>query len=138
MIEEIVNELSKNEYFKNEIIGKPATDDDLKLCIKRLTEMGFKIFSNEYEDFLKKYNGFYPFFGTKKIKAPHSDYIHNDIISANEEYKDKFEDCVLIGKGEDYYVYNIIKKHYEIRDRYCYDVNEKFDTFELLFKNIKL
>ena len=138
--DDILNAVVEHEA----MIVRPASEKDLKLCQKDMKEMEFPPIPQQYADFLSLLNGFawngIIFFSTDQVTDPETDFMLNDIVSANEqfvEYNNDFlnvENYVLLGRAdEDLYVYNMENGRYEVLDLTGRDVMEDFETFEAMF-----
>ena len=98
----------------------------------------------EYADFLSKLNGFawngIEFFSTDQVTDPDTEYMLNDIVSANEDFTEQNEGlkhCVLLGRADDdLYVYNRQSGRYEVLDMTGRDVMDSFDSFEAMFVGV--
>jgi len=129
------------------MIVRPATAKDLKICQKDMKDMELPPVPQGYADFLSKLNGFawnsIEFFSTDQVTDPETNYMLNDIVSANEQFvefnNDFFEvaNYVLLGRAdEDLFVYNTQNSRYEILDMTGRDVMEVFETFEAMFAGV--
>jgi len=85
-INDILNAAAK----RNAIIVPPATENDLLICQKTMTEKKLPPIPREYMDFLRKCNGFVwdvKFYGTNQVHYPHrGDYTLRNIVSENEDF----------------------------------------------------
>jgi len=147
MIDDILNALTKDGD-GNVMLARPASLKDLENVQKRLREMGMPPLPKGYIDFLAKHNGYAfdgeEFFGTKKKPERGTDFVLNDIISANEEFikrnKDSINDVnsyVFLGDGsESLYVYNTKNQRYEILDFTDRCEYGSFETFDALFAEL--
>ncbi|MDR1640238.1 MAG: YrhA family protein [Clostridiales bacterium] len=133
-------------YGADPMIVRPATSKDIYLCNEDLAEceMNHKL-PDGYAAFLRELNGFawngIEFFSTYQVTDPETDYMLNDIVSANEDFRsysdDEDDECFLLGRAdEDLYVYNPKNRRYEVLDLTGRDVMEKFDTFEEMFVRV--
>ena len=128
------------------MIVRPATAKDLKLCQKDLKDMGFSLIPQGYADFLSKLNGFawngIEFFSTDQVTDPETNYMLNDIVSANEqfiEYNERLTHCLQLGRSDmDIFVYNTENGRYEVLDHEARDVMEDFETFEEMFVGVSV
>ena len=129
------------------MIVRPATAKDLKQCQKEMKEMSFPPIPQGYCDFLSMLNGFawngIEFFSTDQVTDPETNFMLNDIVSANEhfvEVNDDFlsaSDYVLLGRSDmDIYVYNTKNGRYEVLDIDGRDVMEDFEAFEAMFVGV--
>lgn len=141
MIEEILGKFADNQ---GAMIVRPASSKDLAQCQKDMAEMEFPAIPQGYIDFLKAANGFawngIEFFSTDQVTDPESNYMLNDIVSANEYFVDNnegLEHCVLLGRADDdLYVYNTENKKFEVLDFTGRDVMEEYDSFDELFSSV--
>jgi len=129
------------------MIVRPATEEDLTLCAQDMREMELPPIPQGYIDFLKILNGFawngIEFFSTDQVTDPETNFMLNDIVSANEqfvEYNNDFlntQNYVQLGRAdEDLYVYNLGNGRYEVLDRTGRDVMDEFETFEAMFVGV--
>jgi len=129
------------------MIVRPATEKDLKLCQKDMKEMEFPPIPQQYANFLSQLNGFawngIEFFSTDQVTDPETNFMLNDIVSANElfvEYNNDFlnvKNYILLGRADDdLYVYNMESGRYEVLDMTGRDVMEDFETFEAMFVGV--
>ena len=140
-IDDVLNKITESD---GAMIVRSATAEDLKLCQKDMADMKMPPVPQGYADFLSKLNGFawngIEFFSTDQVTDTETDYMLNDIVSANEqfvEYNEGFEHCVLLGRtDDDLYVYNTQNERYEVLDMTGRDVMEDFDTFEAMFVGV--
>ena len=138
-INDILNAAAK----RNAIIVPPATENDLLICQKTMTEKKLPPIPQEYMDFLRKCNGFVwdvKFYGTNQVHYPHrGDYTLRNIVSENEDFLKHhaaLNDCVFLGMGfnNDYLlVYNTSNGFFEVVDRSDHDVDKEYETFEAMF-----
>lgn len=141
MIEDILNKLSDDD---GAMIVRPASSKDLAQCQKDMAEIELPPVPQGYIDFLRMVNGFawngIEFFSTDQVTDPETNYMLNDIVSANEDFAGYAEDLagnVLLGRADDdLYVYNTQNQKYEVLDFTGHDVMEEFDTFDDLFANV--
>jgi hypothetical protein len=126
------------------MIPRPASKKDLRLCQKDMTELKFPPIPQGYADFLSKLNGFawngIEFFSTDQILDNATNYMLNDIVSANEDFALQNEDFlnvsdyVCLGRAdEDLFVYNTKNAKYEVLDSIGRDVMEEYGSFDELF-----
>lgn len=140
-MDDVLNILADNE---GAMIVRPATDEDIALCNKDMTQIEFPLLPEGYTGFLTQLNGFawngIEFFSTDRVTDPQTNYTLNDIVSANEdfvEYNEGLERCVLLGRADDdLYVYNTQNRQYEVLDLTGRDVMEDFATFEAMFVGV--
>ena len=141
-IDDVLNKITEND--SGAMIVRPATAEDLKVCQKDMADTELPPIPQEYADFLGRLNGFawngVEFFSTDQVTDPETDYMLNDIVSANESFVEKNEGlahCVLLGRADDdLYVYNTQNQRYEVLDMTGRDVMEDFDTFEAMFVGV--
>ena len=141
--DEVMNIVAEDE---GAMIVRPASQEDLELCQKDMKEMEFPPIPQGYADFLHKLNGFawngIEFYSTDQVTDTDTNYMLNDIVSANEmfnEYNEGFEHCVFLGRADDdLYVYNTQNGRYEVMDMTGRDVMEDFETFEAMFAGVVL
>ena len=141
MIEDILKKLGDDS---GAMIVRPASSKDLAMCQKDMAEIGLPAIPQGYIDFLREVNGFawngIEFFSTDQVTDPETDYMLNDIVSANEDltdYSDDFQGMVLLGRADDdLYVYNTANEKYEVLDFTAHDVMEDFDSFEAMFEGV--
>ena len=127
MIEEIIKKLSDNP---GAMIVRPASSKDLAMCQKDMAEIGLPAIPQGYIDFLRGVNGFawngIEFFSTDQVTDTETNYMLNDIVSANEDwtdYSDDFKGLVLLGRADDdLFVYNTANQKYEVLDFTAHDV----------------
>ena len=143
-IDDVLNVVTEDE---GAMIFRPASAEDLKICQKDMAEMEFPPIPQGYADFLSKLNGFawngIEFFSTDQVTDPETDYMLNDIVSANEDFAEFNEDFldvenyVYLGRSDmDLYVYNVTNGNYEVLDDVGRDVMEDFETFEAMFAGV--
>jgi hypothetical protein len=140
-VDDILNSVTESE---GAMIVRPATVKDLKLCQKDMADTGFPPIPQGYTDFLSNLNGFawngIEFFSTDQVTDPETDYMLNDIVSANEgfaEYNEGLEHCVYLGRADDdLYVFNTKNGRYEVLDMSGRDVMESFETFQAMFVGV--
>ena len=128
------------------MIVRPATAKDLKQCQKDMKEMSFPPIPQGYCDFLSMLNGFawngIEFFSTDQVTDPETNYMLNDIVSANEqfiEYNESLTHCLQLGRSDmDIFVYNTENGRYEVLDHEARDVMEDFETFEEMFVGVSV
>ena len=141
MIEEIIKKLSDNP---GAMIVRPASSKDLAMCQKDMAEIGLPAIPQGYIDFLRGVNGFawngIEFFSTDQVTDTETNYMLNDIVSANEDwadYSDDFKGLVLLGRADDdLFVYNTANQKYEVLDFTAHDVMDDFDTFDAMFEDV--
>jgi hypothetical protein len=139
-IDNVLNRLT--EMDADAMIVRPATDKDIKLCNKDFAKCGINLtLPYEYVNFLKQLNGFawngIELYSTDQVTDTDTDYMLNDIVSANEHFRrvnEGFEHCFYFGRAdEDLYVNNTQNKKWEVLDMTGRDVMEEYDSFEDLF-----
>ena len=129
------------------MIVRPATAKDMKLCQKDMKEMGFPPIPQQYADFLNLLNGFawngIEFFSTDQVTDPETNYMLNDIVSANEQFAEVNADFLTVANyvqlgraDEELFVYNMVNGRYEVLDMDGRDVMEEFETFEEMFVGV--
>ena len=140
-IDDVLNAVTENE---GAMIVRPASAEDLELCQKDMSETDMPPIPQEYADFLGKLNGFawngIEFFSTDQVTDPNTEYMLNDIVSANEDFTEQnegLEHCVLLGRADDdLYVYNTQNGRYEVLDMTGRDVMDEYKTFEEMFVGV--
>jgi FeS assembly protein IscX len=124
------------------MIPRPATEEDIAKCQEDLIGIGLEPPPQGYVDFLKINNGLawngIAFYSTYQItEADNStSYRLMDLVSMNDDFNDRYEldEKVLLGnEDEEYYVYDIETKRYELLERESREAWQEFDTFEELF-----
>ena len=144
-IDDLLNAITEDGY--GAMIVRPASLEDLEFCQNEMSEMGFPPIPKEYSNFLKKLNGFswngIEFFSTDMVTDPESDYMLNDLVSANEDFSgcnDAFisvKNYVYLGRSDmALYVYNTQNGLYEVLDDTGRDVMEEFKTFDDMFVGV--
>ena len=141
-IDEVLNKITEND--SGAMLVRPATSGDLKLCQKDMADMKFPSVPQGYAEFLSRLNGFawngIEFFSTDQVTDPETDYMLNDIVSANEQFaecNDNLRHCVQLGRADDdLYVYNTQNQRYEVVDMDGRDVMEEYETFEAMFVGV--
>ena len=141
-INDVLNSVVEND--DSAMIVRPATPEDLEMCLNDMSVFGFIPLPEGYTAFLSMLNGFawngIEFFSTDQVTDPETDYTLMDIVTANEGFAEANEDYpetrnyVLLGRADDdLFVYSIASKLYEIIDMSGRDVMESFETFDALF-----
>ena len=141
-IDDVLNAVTEND--DSAMIVRPASVEDLELCQKDMSEMELPPIPQGYAEFLSRLNGFawngIEFFSTDQVTDPDTEYMLNDIVSANEDFTEQNEGlghCVLLGRADDdLYVYNTQNGHYEVLDMTGRDVMDGFVNFEAMFVGV--
>ena len=142
-IDDVLNKIT--EVDSGAMIVRPAADKDIKLCNKDFKDSGFTVtLPDEYAAFLQRLNCFawngIEFFSTDQVTDPDTEYMLNDIVSANESFVECNEGlghCVQLGRAdEDLFVYNTQNGRYEVLDMTGRDVMEEYETFEAMFVGV--
>ena len=142
-IDDVLNKIT--EVDSGAMIVRPAAEKDIKLCKKDFADSGFTAtLPDEYAAFLQKLNGFawngIEFFSTDQVTDPDTEYMLNDIVSANESFVEcceGLEHCVQLGRAdEDLFIYNTQNRRYEVLDMTGRDVMEEYETFEAMFVGV--
>lgn len=123
--------------------GAPLSDEDFEKLSKDMTSMGVNL-PDEYADMLFVMDGLYwgglEFFASQT----HSDKrrgIHiTDLVSQNRIFQALNPDkagCVILGHSDDEsYIYNPVRKKYQIVEEFEDNVLKSFKSFEELFNYI--
>ena len=144
-IDDILNYLT--EKHPSVMIVRPATDKDIQMCNEDFIEWGMNLkLPDEYVNFLKQLNGFawngIELYSTDRVTDTETGYMLNDIVSANEDFHDNYDEYERFKKylcfgrvDDDMYIYNTTKenKRWEVLDIVGLNVMEEYDSFEEFF-----
>ena len=145
-IAKLINIIKEN--YGGAMVVRPCTAEDLAQCDKDLLELEFPQLPDDYADFLKVCGGYafdsVELYGTDIVSKPNSDFQLIDVVSATEDFNDRYKDEYLeieynllcFGRQNgDYFTYDHHIGKYQVRyhDCACIDVGGEYDSFEDFF-----
>lgn len=138
-MEKYLNTISESEVA---LMGAPAESRDLPEARKALSSREFPPPPEGYMAFLRRVNGLcwngVEFHGTTPVSDSESDYELEDLMEANEAFREThgLVNRLLIGRAdEEYYIYNAEEDSYEVVDATVMDVIASFSDFNALFED---
>lgn len=140
-----MHQLLKKIYQDYAVLFPPAEFEEIKQISFELTQIGLAPLPGDYADFLMLTNGLFwnglEIFATTEQERNNGFFSHRGIYQmqkvflTNAALKNKM---VLAFAPEEYIVYDVVCKEYQIVDRYSYMVFVKFPQFaDILYYYVK-
>ncbi|MCR5688086.1 MAG: SMI1/KNR4 family protein [Lachnospiraceae bacterium] len=162
---ENIKDIFDKTYETDALIVKPAADEEIERCNKDLDEISGGTgedyiasikpgarksekeksaalsLPDDYTEFLKIANGYawngFQFFGTYQVTVKKSGYTLLDIVSVNQNYRERkfgLKDMIVLGDfDDDLYAYDFKSSKYLVMDQITLTPFDEYDSFDELF-----
>lgn len=141
----VMHQVLKKIYQDYAVLFPPAEFEEIQRLSFELTQMGLAPLPRDYADFLMLTNGLFwnglEIFATTEQERNNGTFFHRGIhqmqmvLLSNPTLKNKI---VLAIAPEEYIVYDINRKEYQVIDRYSYTVFVRFPQFlDILYYYVK-